>query len=204
MAAKSGRKPRNEQQLEAIRTNIINHALQLFQSEGYDAVSIRRLAKEVGCAPMTIYAHFDGKINILQHLWAVVLNQAFTEIRSQVESGKDAPDRLHIAAQTFVNYWLKNPDHFRMVFISSGISRPDVGSFLKNNDTLSHFKYFSGLVMMALAADQPPSANQVKSKTDGLISALIGIVFCANTIADYPWTKPEQMVELMVNALIVE
>lgn len=202
MAQKQGRKPRSPEQIDAVREKIINHALNLFQQEGYDAVSMRRLAKEVGCAPMTIYAHFNGKINILQHLWAVVLETVFTEIRSQVETTKNPTERLSIASQTFVDYWLKNPDHFRLVFMSAGIERPDVDSFLSNKGTLAHFKYFSGLVMLALGETHTPNNTEIKSKTDALISSLIGIVFCANTIADYPWTKPVDMVDLMVNSLL--
>lgn len=199
---KSGRKPRNAEEIGEIRAKIIGHALKLFDEEGYDAVSMRRLAKEVGCAPMTIYAHFDGKINILQHLWTVVLETTFTEIRTQVETATSATDKLNIASQTFVNYWLKQPDHFRLVFMSAGITRPDVDSFLSDKATLNHFKYFSGLVMLALGDSHTPNINEIKSKTDALISALIGIVFCANTIADYPWTAPKQMVDLMVGSLL--
>lgn len=202
MTNKPGRKPRSQAQISAVRSKIIEHALKLFQDEGYDAVSIRRLAKEVGCAPMTIYAHFDGKINILQHLWAVVLNSVFSEIRTNIEVSKNPTERLLIASQTFTEYWLTNPDHFRLVFMSSGITRPDVDSFLKNKATLSHFKFFSGLVMLALAESHTPNTAEIKLKTDALISALIGIVFCANTIADYPWTKPEDMVTLVTKALI--
>lgn len=202
MSNKPGRKPHSKAQIDAIRSKIINQALKLFQEEGYDAVSIRRLAKEVGCAPMTIYAHFEGKINILQHLWAVVLDTVFNEIRTQIETAKNSNERLLIASQTFTNYWLTKPDHFRLVFMSSGITRPDVDSFLKNKATLSHFKFFSGLVMLALADTHTPTSQEVKTKTDALISALIGTVFCANTIADYPWTKPEDLVELLTTALI--
>uniref|UniRef100_A0A2A4Z551 TetR family transcriptional regulator n=1 Tax=OCS116 cluster bacterium TaxID=2030921 RepID=A0A2A4Z551_9PROT len=202
MVKKMGRKPRSQAQINAVRDKITDHALKLFQEEGYDAISIRRLAKEVGCAPMTIYAHFDGKINILQHLWAVVLDTVFSQIRTDIENSKDSTQRLNIAAQVFTQYWLTNPDHFRLVFMSAGITRPDVDSFLKNKATLSHFKFFSGLVMLALADSHTPNVAEIKAKTDGLISALIGIVFCANTIADYPWSKPQDMVTLMLNSLI--
>ncbi|MGL1922481.1 MAG: TetR/AcrR family transcriptional regulator [Hyphomicrobiales bacterium] len=202
MAQKQGRKPRNQAQIDAVRATIIEHALKLFQQEGYDAVSMRRLAKEVGCAPMTIYAHFDGKINILQHLWAVVLETVFTEIRIQVDISKSPTQRILVASQVFTNYWLKNPDHFRLVFMSAGIERPDVDSFLKNKATLAHFKYFSGLVMLALGENHTPDNQEIKLKTDGLISALIGIVFCANTIADYPWSTAKTLTDSIVVSLL--
>lgn len=198
MTAKQGRKPRSSEQVEAVRANIIKHALHLFKAEGYSAISMRRLAKEVGCAPMTIYAHFDGKINILQHLWAVVLDAVFEDIRLKLDRINAPNERLKIASQTFVDYWLSNPDHFRLVFMSSDISRPDVDSFIKDQNTLAHFKYFSGLVMTVLNQKHNPTASQIKIQSDMLIGSLIGIAFCRNTIADYPWANVSHLIDSLL------
>lgn len=198
MTVKQGRKPRSLEQVEEVRANIIKHALQLFKTEGYSAISMRRLAKEVGCAPMTIYAHFDGKINILQHLWAVVLDAVFDDIRSKLDHITAPNERLKIASQTFVDYWINNPDHFSLVFMSSDISRPDVDSFIKEQSTLAHFKYFSGLVMTVLNQKHNPTASQIKIQSDMLIGSLIGMAFCHNTIADYPWANVSHLLDSLL------
>ena len=190
---KSGRPPRTETDVLAMRAKIAAQALALFQEEGFASVSIRRLAKEVGCAPMTIYANFDGKIEILQHLWAVVLDELFTEIRANIEEIEPPKSRLRAACDTFISYWLENPEHFRMVFMSSDISRPDVSTFVQDDATLSHFQFFHGLVHAAL-----PGEPDIKSKADILIAAMIGIALCANTIRDYPWTEARRMTDMMV------
>jgi AcrR family transcriptional regulator len=64
MAKSAGRPPRSETDILEYRSKIARHALAIYRAEGFGAVSIRRLAKEVGCAPMTIYAHFEGKTDI--------------------------------------------------------------------------------------------------------------------------------------------
>jgi len=197
MAGKSGRKPRSAEQFEETRAKIIAHALKLFQNEGYEAVSIRRLAKDVGCAPMTIYAHFAGKIDILQHLWAVVLETVFTEIHNELEDISAPKDRLKSASQRFVKYWLDNPDHFRMVFMSNDIARSDVSSFIQYDATRAHFKFFFDLV-----EDILPEDPEIKSKADALIVSLIGTAFCFNTIADYPWADPQILVDLALSRIV--
>jgi len=197
MTSKPGRKPYNDQQKKAVRATISAAALTLFREEGYAAVSIRRLAKEAGCAPMTIYAHFDGKINILQHLWAVVLKDVFGEIHQNIEGQSDPHARLMSASHCFVDYWLYHPDHFRLVFMSGDITRPDVASFLANDQTVDHFRFFAKLV-----ADALPASLNTQPKTDALITALIGIVFCANTISDFPWTDQSRLTDLMLTSLI--
>jgi AcrR family transcriptional regulator len=198
MTAKQGRKPRSLEQVEATRANIVKHALQLFKTEGYAAISMRRLAKEVGCAPMTIYAHFDGKINILQHLWAVVLDAVFDDIRLNLDHISSPNERLKIASQSFVDYWISNPEHFRLVFMSSDISRPNVDSFIKNQSTLAHFKFFSGLVMTVLNQQHNPTVSQIKTQSDMLIGSLIGMAFCRNTVADYPWADVGHLIDSLL------
>lgn len=194
---KLGRHPKSKAQQEATRAKIVASALKLFQEEGFASVSIRRLAKEAGCAPMTIYAHFDAKINILQHLWTVVLEAVSASILLGLQSVPTPRERISVAAHTFVQYWLDNPDHFRLVFMSGDVSRPDVGTFVQNPVTLAHFAFFEGLVEGAL-----PSGGQAKAKTDALINALIGVAFCANTISDYPWTDEKNMIDLLVTGVL--
>lgn len=193
MTKKSGRPARSQADIQAMRIKIAEIARDLFREEGFDAVSIRRLAKEVGCAPMTIYAHFENKTAILRHLWADVLNALFTEIQIKLVRVKTAGERLEIAAQTFVSYWLQNPEHFRLVFMSNDVTRSDVDTFMQDGQTLEYFEFFNNLVQ-----DVSPENTNPKSKTDVLISGLIGIALCHNTIRDYPWSAPEIMTSRLV------
>jgi len=198
MSGKTGRRPRSAEQFEQTRSKISAQALKLFQEEGYDAVSIRRLAGEVGCAPMTIYAHFDGKIEILKHLWAVVLGGVFKEIEANLKHIDAPAERLRTAAYQFTDYWLEHPDHFRMVFISNDITRTDVGTFIQDDKTRAHFKYFYGLVEAA-----SPNGSDIKSKADVLIVTMIGAALCSNTIGDYPWTDSRRLIDLTLNSILV-
>ena len=77
----TGRPKRSAASVAQTRKQIAAVALRLFHQEGSASVSMRRLAQEAGCSPMTIYAHFDGKIDILQYLWADVLDDLFGRIR---------------------------------------------------------------------------------------------------------------------------
>jgi AcrR family transcriptional regulator len=43
------------------RDAIVSRALAVADAEGIDAVSVRRLARELGVTPMALYWHFDGK-----------------------------------------------------------------------------------------------------------------------------------------------
>ncbi len=198
MTKKSGRPPRSPAEIALMRSKIANHAQRLFRDEGFEAVSIRRLAKEVGCAPMTIYAHFDSKTDILHHLWGDVLDGLFAGINEQLAWVEDPVQRLNIAAQGFVDYWLTQPEHFRLVFMSSDVSRADVGLFMEETRTLRYFAFLSDLIQAAL-----PGQADVKCKADTLVAGMIGIALCLNTIRDHSWSTARSMTSALVAGLLV-
>jgi AcrR family transcriptional regulator len=146
---------------------------------------------------MTIYAHFDGKPEILRYLWADVLAEMSGEIQKKLEPIAAPVERLKIAAQAFVSYWIDHPDHFRLVFMSNDVTRLDVSTFVMDDKTLAHFRMFSDLVRIVLLDD-----SDVKASTDTLISGMIGIALCINTVRDYPWADATMMTDRLLTSII--
>jgi AcrR family transcriptional regulator len=197
MAKTAGRPPRSESDIAEYRSKIAKQALAIYRTEGFDAVSMRRLAKEVGCAPMTIYAHFEGKQDIVRYLWADVLADMSNKIQGKLERIVGPVERLQLAAQTFVSYWVDHPDHFRLVFMSNDVRRSDVSTFVMDEETLALIRMFSDLVQVVLQDD-----SNVKASTDTLISGMIGIALCLNTIRDYPWADATMMTNGLLKSII--
>ncbi|MFM9862595.1 MAG: TetR family transcriptional regulator, partial [Micropepsaceae bacterium] len=67
-----GRPPLSSDQVDMMRKRIADAARRLFRDEGFEAVSMRRLATEAGCTPMSLYTYFDGKIDVLRSVWGDV------------------------------------------------------------------------------------------------------------------------------------
>ncbi|KPA20654.1 DNA-binding transcriptional repressor AcrR [Shimia sp. SK013] len=198
MARTAGRPPRSKAEILEFRSKIGKHALEIYRAEGFEAVSMRRLAKAVGCAPMTIYAHFDGKTDILRYLWADVLTDMSSDIAEKLKSVAGPSERLQSASHSFIAYWIDHSDHFRLVFMSNDVTRADVSTFLMGEDTLAHFLMFSDLIR-----EVHPEEHDVKMSTDTLISGLIGIALCMNTMPDYPWADATSMTNQLLLSIIV-
>jgi len=56
-----GRPAITTEQREEMRARIAGEAKRLFQTEGYSQVSMRRISKEIGCAPMTLYKYYEAE-----------------------------------------------------------------------------------------------------------------------------------------------
>lgn len=198
MPKPSGRPPRSAHDIAAFRAKIAKAALTIYRQEGFDAVSMRRLAQDVGCTPTTIYAHFEGKPDILRALWSDVLAEMATRLRADIAPLTDPRQKLVGAAHSFVTYWTDHPEHFRLVFMSGDVSRTDVASFLRDNQTRIHFQIFPGLIQALNGADP-----DVKTRADTLISGLIGIALCLNTIADYPWPSSTALITQLLSGIVL-
>jgi AcrR family transcriptional regulator len=59
---------RQELRAEETKRSILSAAGELFRSRGYDAVTMREIAKEAGCSHTTIYIYFKDKEALLHHL----------------------------------------------------------------------------------------------------------------------------------------
>jgi AcrR family transcriptional regulator len=194
-----GRPPRTDEQIAEMRAGIAAIAERLFRTEGYAAVSMRRIAAEAGCTPMTLYAYYDGKIDILSHLWAGIFETVFTKLDAVAAKHRDPTARLHAVALAYVNHWLKHVEHYRLVFMTEGVTQPDVSLFVAGSPIIPRFAVLLDPLTQALhAAD----TSEIKLKSDLLICGLHGIAHNLITISAYPWSKPERLVATLIAGLL--
>ena len=204
-APKSRGRPKvTAQQAAAMRANIRAHARRLFQEEGYASISMRRLAREVGCTPMTLYKYFDNKIDILRDLWAQVFNDLFDEIDKAIATKSSPESILNITARTYVAYWLDHVDHYRMVFMTEGVSQPEVSIFVGDEPVMARFGIFQTVVAAVVSkeAGDETAGEALRLKVDLLMCTLNGIAHSLITISAYPWSKPDKIVDAAVTGIL--
>ncbi|WP_108788639.1 TetR family transcriptional regulator [Erythrobacter sp. Alg231-14] len=194
-----GRPAKTADEIGKTRDLIAETAKRLFQQEGYANISIRRLAKEVGCSPMTLYKHFDSKIAILQTLWAVVFRELFLGLDARLERVADPKERLQTLCKHYVGFWLSHPEHYRLVFMAEGVTQPEVSLFVGNSEIIAGFDRIAHTIAEAASLRD---ANVVKLKSDLLMGAMHGIAHNAITISGYPWSDADAMIDHLLDAMM--
>lgn len=63
-----GSKERKLREKETVRKSILDTALEIVADEGWEAVTIRRIADAIEYAPPIVYEHFKNKKDLLEHL----------------------------------------------------------------------------------------------------------------------------------------
>ncbi|WP_424338565.1 TetR/AcrR family transcriptional regulator [Henriciella sp.] len=183
-----------------MRSHISDCALRLFHEHGYDAVSMRRLAKEADCTVMTLYRYFDRKIDILTALWAEVFATLFDELDAIAASETNANLRLNKIAFGYVDFWLSHREHYFLVFMSSGISQSDVSIFVDDDGVVERFDIFRQTIESVLGTRATKAETALKSQL--LLCALNGIAHNLITISAYDWASPKDLVDAAVSGAL--
>ncbi|BCA78262.1 TetR/AcrR family transcriptional regulator [bacterium] len=92
------------------RGNILTASVRLFARYGYDGVSMRQLAAEVGVQPAALYYYFPDKQKLYLAVMEFALRDGTTEATAMLHEAKPPLVRLKNFCITMINTLSANPD----------------------------------------------------------------------------------------------
>ncbi|MDD5410265.1 MAG: TetR/AcrR family transcriptional regulator [Methylobacter sp.] len=106
---------RSEHSLEEIRTMVLNAAEAIVINEGYSALTVRRIAREIGYTVGSIYMVFNNMADLVMHIKARTLD----DIAVQLQQVQDCAPGQCIAelARIYLSYASHNFNQWNMVFV---------------------------------------------------------------------------------------
>lgn len=109
---------RREREKEEMKELILSTAATIVGSEGFDKLSIRKIANEIEYSPSIIYHYFADKDEIVNHL----MQRGYEKITLAITSAKitsDSPeDQLKEMTSNYINAALKMPDEYMAAQLS--------------------------------------------------------------------------------------
>ncbi|MBZ0298701.1 MAG: TetR/AcrR family transcriptional regulator [Anaerolineae bacterium] len=152
------------------RQHILDTALSLFVSNGYEATTMREIASAADCSVGLTYRYFARKEELVLELYWQMAAQTDTQI-SQLPAGSLA-DRFHQLMITRLAQSADYRESFRALFAAT--LNPNSGVSIFGEDTLDmHQQVREGFRSLVLGASEPPPAAQAED----LATLLYGIHF---------------------------
>jgi AcrR family transcriptional regulator len=121
-----GVKERQEREREAVSRAILDAARELFVAEGYDNVSIRKIAERIEYSPAAIYGYFPSKDDIF---FALAEEGFRTLLGSAAQCGTEthddsAPvDHIRRALLRVFDFSKSHPEYYRLMFLDRSVPR---------------------------------------------------------------------------------
>ena len=107
-----------------LRTAVLAAAHKLIELEGIQAITLRRIAKEVGVSQNAPYSHFKDKAALLDALAVEGFQGLIQSMQSVSNTSKTPPELLQAIGNTYVEYALANPELFQLMFNAQASTKP--------------------------------------------------------------------------------
>ncbi len=197
-----GVKERRARQKRYLRQEILDAASELFVREGFENVSMRRIAEKIEYSPTTIYLYFKDKSELLEQVCAETFARLVQKLSSILEQPGEPLERLRRGLLAYVEFGLENPHHYRATFMMPIPEGFDEGQYVKpDSPGMQAFDFLRRCV------DDGIAAGKLETKDAELASQILwagvhGVTSLLIIHEHFPWAGRERVVKAMVQTVV--
>ena len=141
---------------EKVRTAILTTAWQMVKEEGWQSLSIRKIADAIEYSVPVIYDHFESKEAILVEFGNEGLRLLTKKIQQAKEKFTDPVDQLKAMADAYWNFALKNKEYYQLMY-GVGMACCEGKKYLDDKERFDYFVMES--IKEAISKSKEPGAN---------------------------------------------
>ena len=195
-----GVKERKAREKELLRQHILSAARELFVNEGYENVSMRKVANKIEYSPTTIYLYFKDKADLLDSVCQETLLSLLNTLEELKKDKSDPVETLKKSGRTYVEFGLKYPQDYKLTFVI----RPQFQKGLGLQEGSVGEKVFNYLREMVAECIQQKVLRQADVETTGQVmwSAVHGITLLLIDFPDFPWTEKDTLIDRVIDTTI--
>ena len=101
---------------QVLRQKILDVSREILLSQGFAALTMRRVAEAIDYSPAAIYLHFQSREQIAQELCFAGLRRLYERLQSV--TAKDPATRLSGYARAYLEYSQSDPETYRLIFMA--------------------------------------------------------------------------------------
>ncbi|MCB0724913.1 MAG: TetR/AcrR family transcriptional regulator [Ignavibacteriae bacterium] len=154
-----GTKERKEREKLEMQQKILDAARELFMKDGYENVSIRKIAEKIEYSPGTIYLYYKSKGQIFFVLCFLAFDAFYAE-QIKADDITDPLEKLKESGKIYIRFAVENPEYFELMFlmkapledyydeITSDVSHKSFDYLKENIQECINAGYFKGYDLM--------------------------------------------------------
>jgi AcrR family transcriptional regulator len=202
-----GVKERRAREKSETRDKILDAARELFVTEGFEGVSMRRVAKKIEYSPTAIYVYFADK----QELFHELCQRDYARLAEVFQSSamsSDPVERLKQIGRTYIEFGVRYPNHYKFMFMTAHpLQAPDEEDCeIMGNPEVDAYAFLKWAVQQAIDAgclreelqDAELVSQTLWAGVHGVIS--LHIAKCSDRWVD--WRPLQERTQLMLDATL--
>ena len=195
-----GVKERRAREKEQLRRRILSAARELFVTEGYESVSMRKIADMIEYSPTTIYLYYKDKADLLDSVCKETLLHLLNTLDLLRKDKSDPVETLRKSGKAYVEFGLKYPQDYKLTFVV----RPQFQKGLGLQEGSVGERVFSYLRTIVSQCIRQKKFRQVDVETTGQVlwSTVHGVTLLLIDFPDFPWTEKEKLIDMVIHTMI--
>jgi AcrR family transcriptional regulator len=188
---------------EALRESILTASIELIAAEGFENLSIRKIAEKIEYAPSTIYLYFQDKWEIVATICEETFDRLTGELIRLSSEYHDPVASLRRGLRCYVDFGLSHPNEYLVLF---GQKMPELPPDRPNKCVEAGLRAFAVLqsgVWKCVAAGRI-HALDVNLLSQSIWVAIHGLTSLLITGKDphFPWVDQESLIENSLNIVL--
>ncbi len=197
-----GVQERRARQKQWLRREILDAARDLFVKEGYENVSMRRIAEKIEYSPTTIYLYFEDKADLLFDICEETFERLSKKLDRILKEPGDPVERLKKGLRAYVEFGLENPQHYKVTFILPHPQDEDPTKYLCNESAgMKAFSYLRSSVAECVQARKLGNVD-VDAASQVLWASAHGVTSLLIIHQHFPWVERKKLIDLAIDAAL--
>ena len=197
-------KDRRARQKQLLRQEILDAARDIFVNEGYDRLTMRRVAARIEYSPTAIYLHFRDKQELIFSLCEETFGRLVGELEAR-DAGKDPVARLKLGMRRYVDFGLKNPQHYLATFVIPHHENGDPVLAARYKDESTMGMRALGILrarVAACVAAKKLRRLDVETTTRALWSTIHGVTSLLIVFPTFPWGDQAALIAMVIDTAV--
>ena len=107
---------RREREIQELKNLIIKHSWKIIKEEGWQSLSLRKIADAIEYSVPVIYKHFENKEAILQHFSKEGYELLYKKLKADLGKLTLGSIQLRSIANSYWEFAANNTQHYRIMF----------------------------------------------------------------------------------------
>ncbi len=187
-----------------LRQEIIDAARDILAREGYEQLSMRKVAERIEYSPTAIYLHFEDKADLVFQVREETFGRIVNELESLETEFKDPVARIREGMRRYVAFGLRHPQHYLATFVAMPLEQSPAEA-ARYNDPESNGMRAVGILRASVAAcvdagkfkkaDAEVTTRAIWAATHGVTSLLI-------QMPNFSWGDQKAVVDSVIDSAI--
>jgi AcrR family transcriptional regulator len=208
MDGRAARRPARRRGLEERRREVVAAARGLVLREGFEALTMRRVARLAGVSSSALYLYFADRLSLMAAVADELFQGLLAAFREAAAGAAEDPDpraRLRALMSAYVRWGLAHPHEYRVIFMTpiAGVAghRPGAADGPAAPSGQATFALLEAEVARLVARGVlRPAAPQVVA--EAIWAAGHGLVALLITKPEFPWSPREELLRTLGETLL--